>query len=333
MLKNTLRIAGLALVLATAACSDNDSDNETDPVIIPEGELFKEVAKLSLGTGVPEISAYDEKTKNLFVVNTEKKAVDVVDLTDPASPILGSPISVTTFGGNLNSVDVRGGKLAVAVEAEDKSGQKGKVVIFDTDNLTTPFGIFEAGYLPDMVKFTPDGRFVLAANEGEPNDDYTVDPEGSVTLIDVANKTASTIGFEGFNSRESELESNHFRVFGQVSGQPSTLAQDVEPEYIAVSSDSKYAWVCLQENNGFAKIDIATKTITDIFPLGVKDYNIEKNAFDLSDKDDKTALATWPVKSYYQPDAIDYFEINGTGYIKYPSKNNSSLASYAHVNY
>ncbi len=70
----------------------------------------------------------------------------------------------------------------------------------------------------------------------------------------------------------------------------------------------------MQENNGIAKLDINTKTITDIYPLGTKDYS--KVLLDLSDKDNTAGnLNTWSVLSYYQPDAIDYFEINGTGYI------------------
>lgn len=270
---------------------------------------FTTEAKISLGDGVPEISAYDAATKTVFSTNSEAKEVDVIDISDLNNPEIKNPIDVTLYGGNVNSVACRNGLLAIAIEANE-STDNGKVIVFETNNLTTPYAEITAGALPDMVTFTPDAKYIIAANEGEPNDAYDVDPKGSITLIEVETKTATQIFFDNFNSEEATLEDNGFRVFGP----GADLSTDVEPEYITVSSDSKTAFIALQENNGIAKLDIDTKIITNIYPLGTKDYS--EIAFDLSDRDDDIGnLKHWPVRSFYQPDAIDYFEIGGIGYI------------------
>ncbi len=39
------------------------------------------------------------------------------------------------------------------------------------------------------------------------------------------------------------------------------VAQDLEPEYIAVSADGKKAWVSLQENNAIGVLDLDKKSI------------------------------------------------------------------------
>ncbi|GAA4236386.1 hypothetical protein GCM10022291_20600 [Postechiella marina] len=270
---------------------------------------FSTIAMVALGDGVAEISAYDAVTKTVFSTNAEAKEVEVIDISTVSTPEIKAAIDVTAYGGNVNSVASKNGFLAIAIEADVKQ-DNGKVVVFKTDNLTTPYANITAGALPDMVTFTPDGKYILCANEGEPNDDYDVDPKGSITVINVETKVATQIYFDSFNSKEAELEEKGFRVFGP----GADLSKDVEPEYITVSSDSKTAFIALQENNGIAKLDIETKTITDIYPLGTKDYS--QVSFDLSDKDDWAGnLMTWPVKSFYQPDAIDYFEIGGAGYI------------------
>ena len=272
---------------------------------------FQVVGEIALGTaGAAEITAYDPLTQKLFVVSNDSDSrIDVVDLQDPAQPALLSSIDITPYGGGANSVAVNDGLLAVAVEA-DPAQEPGKVVFFATRDLAEVQQV-TVGALPDMVTFTPDGAYVLSANEGEPSDDYTVDPPGTVSIISVRDFTVTTLDFAAFEGQQASLEAMGFRVFGP----DASLAQDVEPEYIAVSDDSQYAWVSLQENNGLARIDLSNKTITGIFPLGFKDYNLPENAIDVSDQDDAIQLNSWPVFGMYQPDAIAAYQVDGLSYV------------------
>ena len=127
------------------------------------------------------------------------------------------------------------------------------------------------------------------------------------------NLTVTTLNFTSFNDQEIDLEAGGFRVFGL----NADLARDVEPEYIAVSADSKTAWVTLQENNGIARINLdGTPAITNIFPLGFKDYGVAGNEIDPSDKDEKIEFAAYPkVYGMYQPDGIATFNEGGMDYV------------------
>ncbi|MBD2315171.1 choice-of-anchor I family protein [Desertifilum sp. FACHB-1129] len=225
--------------------------------------------------GAAEIPAYDPVTQRLFVVNANSATVDIIDASNPSNLSLIKSIDIPALAsgfGDANSVAVNNGIVAVAVENENKQAP-GSVVFFDTDG--NALKIVQVGALPDMLTFTPDGTKVLVANEGEPNDDYTVDPEGSVSIINiangVANATVTTADFRAFNARREELIASGVRIFGP----NATVAQDVEPEYIAVTSDSKTAFIALQENNAIARLDLTTGQITDIFPLGYKDHSAQ----------------------------------------------------------
>jgi len=313
MKKITINLFLFGILLSCISCEDGmdgidgiDGADGIDGIGISH---FSTASTFNLGDGVPEISAYDAVTQKVFSTNSDAAQVDVIDISDVNNPQQFETIDITAFGGNVNSVACKNGFLAIAVEAVTAT-DNGSVVIFNTSDLTAPVAQVTAGALPDMVTFTPDGNYVISANEGEPNDDYTIDPPGTITVIDMSNYSSTQVTFDAFNANETALEAEGFRVFGP----GANLSTDVEPEYIAVSSNSQTAYIALQENNGIAKLDIASKTITDIYPLGTKDYS--EVFFDLSDRDDEAGnLNNWPVLSFYQPDAIDYFEIGGIGYI------------------
>jgi DNA-binding beta-propeller fold protein YncE len=260
--------------------------------------------------GAAEINAYDPVSRRLFVINSNATTIDVLDLTNPANPTQIGQIDATAFGAGANSVAVKNGLVAVAIENETVT-DPGSVIFFNAAdanfNSPTLLGNVTVGALPDMVTFTPDGSKVLVANEGEPDDG--VDPEGSVSIIDVATRTVQTASFAPFNAQQATLQANGLRIFPN-----KTLAQDVEPEYISATDTTAY--VALQENNAIAVVDIASATVTSILPLGTKDHSLPGNGFDASDEDSAINIQPWPVVGLYMPDAIATFEArDGQTYI------------------
>lgn len=259
-----------------------------------------------------EIVAYDRDSEQAFVVNANSGHVDVLDVSDITRPRKTKHFNYTQFGKAVNSVACMNGMVAVAVEADDRQAP-GKVVITDVHG--KKLGAFQTGALPDMVTFTPDGRYVLVACEGEPNEAYDNDPEGSVTVIDISRGVHKAkvrqAEFIRFNSRREELRARGVRI----SHPAATVAQDVEPEYIAVSADSRTAYVALQENNALAVVNVRSARVEDILPLGLKDWDGNNWKFDASDKDKVINIHSWPVFGCYMPDAIAAYDVDGKTYV------------------
>ncbi|WP_430411786.1 choice-of-anchor I family protein [Kordia sp.] len=262
------------------------------------------------GVNAVEISAYCAKTKRLFTASTLYKGVLVYDMSDVKNIKKVATIDVSNYGGNVNSVAINSGNIAMAVENTNRQ-EYGFIVVFDTEKLKE-VEVHFADALPDMVTYSPDGNYIISANEGEPNDDYTVDPSGSVTIIDLKNNMVTTLGFELYDDQLKELEEKGLRSFGK----NATFSKDAEPEYVTVSKDGTKAWVILQENNAIAEVDIVNAELSGLYPLGVKDFSLPENALDVSDQDGKIQFKTWEnLKGFYLPDAVENTQIKGVTYI------------------
>jgi len=274
-----------------------------------------------------EISAFDAATQRLFA--TSNFGLQVIDLSDASNPALITTINLATlygFGNDVTSVAVKNGIVAISVTAPVRT-DPGKVFLFDTaGNLLNTLTV---GAVPDMVTFTPDGSKILVANEAEASFDTVlprVDPEGSVSVIDLsggaAAATVQTAGFGDFNDDAAALAAAGVRLFSGVAG--FTVAKDLEPEYIAVAPDGLSAVITLQEANAIALLDLSgpTPVITEIVPLGLKEW--DGLGFDGTDRDGPPPPAAGsPIIQFefdrdifgmYMPDAIASFSAGGETY-------------------
>lgn len=270
-----------------------------------------------------EISAYHAKSKRMFVTNGADSSIKVVDISNPASPNLVQSISIKPYGIDLTSVATYNDILAVAIIDSLGKTEHGKIVFFNANTLAF-INQVDVGANPDMVCFTPDGTKVLVANEGEPNVGYTIDPEGSISIINitggVANITQANVQTAGFTSYNNQNIDPKIKITGRIQSggaflRNSTIAEDLEPEYITVSDDSQKAWATCQENNCIAEIDLTNATVTRLIPLGFKNYNLVENKLDASDQGGAINFANHNIFGIYQPDAISSMKFGNTTYL------------------
>jgi DNA-binding beta-propeller fold protein YncE len=341
-----------AICAATlAACGgDDNSDNEVYQALLDLGiecteatsvEESEAAGTLSLSlidtyvsgndfaTSSAEIVSYDSCSDRLYVVNSEDATIDVLSLAATNSaPSKESTIDLaaaaTAAGveiGAANSVSAKQGLVAVAIEAATKQ-DAGLIALYRSDTLAL-IGTYTAGALPDMVALTDDARYILTANEGEPSADYSNDPEGSVTVVDLkegfdaANAVVNQVSFAEFNTdaaRAAEMPMD-VRLAGPAG---TSVAQDLEPEYIALNTAGDTAWVALQENNALAIIDIESASVTAFKGLGLKSWNAASgNELDASNKDAGTGeFASYEqLVGLYMPDTLASVDIDGTTFI------------------
>ncbi len=277
------------------------------------------IANSPFDSSAAEIVSYDGCTDKLYVVNAQSKRIDVLALSEDSKPVQKGQIDLSTAAthaginiGAANSVSTHEGFVAVAIENAYKQAN-GIIALYRSDTLEL-ITTYPAGALPDMVSFSKDGRFIASANEGEPSKDYSVDPEGSVTLVDLKRgpyqAKVTQIDFKDFNDKRKHELNKHVRI----SGPNATAAQDFEPEYLSFGDNGKI-YVALQENNALAIVDVFKKDVTKIQGLGEKSWSYSK--LDASNKDKKAGhFSTYSqLVGLYMPDSLATFTINDTTYI------------------
>jgi hypothetical protein len=279
-------------------------------------------------TSSAEIVSYDSCSDRLYVVNSQAASIDVLALSaNDSIPSKAGNIDLSLAAaaagieiGAANSVSAKQGLVAVAIEAKVKQNP-GLIALYRSDDLSL-LATYPAGALPDMVTLSSDGQTILTANEGEPSGDYTSDPEGSITIVDMSKgydekAVVKQVSFSAFNvggNRHSELGA-HVRTAGPAG---TSVAQDLEPEYMALNDDDSKAYVVLQENNAMAIIDIATAQVDSIKGLGEKSWNAASgNTLDASNKDNGVGeFASYEqLVGLYMPDTLASFNVGGADYI------------------
>lgn len=308
-----------------------DPGKTPDPVTTTEPPLYNsnsdklavsQIARYDSGQGETgaEILAYDAATNNGFVTNGAVGGFDILDFTDVKSgefKQLDSTkrVVIEDYGipgvKNITSIASNPTQDLIAIAAYSEKTDPGYIIFATKDGKYVKH--VEVGALPDMVTFTPDGKKAIVANEGEPNKDTTIDPAGSISVIDSQTLTTTTLNFT------EEMLDDKVRT----SYKGASILEQLEPEYVTVSDDSKTAYVTLQENNAIATVNLETNTILHVKGLGVIDHSVEGNEMDANKDDKKAGILKQPILTFHMPDAVDTFTVADKTYIITPNEGDS----------
>ncbi|MEZ9535437.1 choice-of-anchor I family protein [Vibrio lentus] len=302
-------------------CQSIQQPNKTDATVTGISLVGRAIADAPFDTSAAEIVSYDSCTDKLYVVNAQAQKVDVLSMDSDSAPTSEGSIDLQSAAaasgidiGAANSVSTHQGLVAVAIENADKQ-QNGIIALYRSDTLDL-ITTYTAGALPDMVSFSKDGRYIASANEGEPNADYSIDPEGSVTLVDLTNgplqAKVTQIDFKAFNQGQSRNAELTDKV--RISAPNATVAQDLEPEYLTFSDNGKL-YVALQENNALAAIDVASAQVDAILGLGGKPWDSAQLDASNKDKNIGNLQSYAMLEGLYMPDSITSYSVDGNTYI------------------
>jgi DNA-binding beta-propeller fold protein YncE len=199
------------------------------------------------------------RSDGIAVASNTAGSVDVLDLSNPFAPRRLLRVPVDTSTGTPNSAAVHP-QFDYFLTVTGRAGQIGRV---------SAFGLFSGALLdsapvgiqPDAVVISPNGLFAVITNEAEGSGAGSNGGEGSLSVVDLGASHAAgrlvvrhvalpaIVGLPGVSvGRTDDL------AVLPINNLPETI----EPENIAFSPDSRFAYVTLQENNAVLRLDLQT---------------------------------------------------------------------------
>lgn len=153
--------------------------------------------------------------------------------------MLGSPTSVAVHPTEPIAF--------VSVLGEGPS-KRGRVVGLDLRQASRWYVVLhvEVGYHPDSLAVSPDGRWLIVANEAEGHPDTL----GTISVVDLQGVTADT---RAFDHAPAVME------IGGLGRLLETSEGDVEPEFVAFDPQSRFAVVSCQENDALLLVDLTSQ--------------------------------------------------------------------------
>lgn len=281
----------------------------------PAQPSLEHVATTIATSGGAEILAFEPGSGTLYATHAgglDLYRLDAGTLTPAGSIDLHAAVPSLADVSSV-AIDPSGRGFSAAAAIPEHSDTTPGTLVFLETATGAVIAQVRVGFHPDMVTFTPDGRAVLVANEGEPGED--ADPAGGITVVDLGGvRTLHDVRALGDSDAATyDLSPSNLAAGVTLDGlrigpaNRDTPWLDLEPEYIA--PDNGGAWVSLQENNALARFDLAGRTWTAVHSLGVHIQTI-----DASDADGQARIDD-EVAGMPMPDAIASYVVDGARYI------------------
>ncbi len=220
-------------------------------------------------------------TDGIAALTNVAGSVDVLDLSNPLAPRLLCRVAVNTAAGTPNSVAIHPHHDYFLV-VTGTAGVVGTVQAYRVSSDPARCGSFLAsaavGIEPDSIAIAPNGKYAVIANEAEgrppisPAATGDAGGAGSLSLVDLTPFHDVIAGQLAVTNIPLSIPSS---IVGLSTGRTDDLARlpinntpaTIEPESVAFSHNSRYAYVTLQENNAVVRLEARTQELT-FFGLG-----------------------------------------------------------------